>query len=113
MPFTIIALLLQLFPVVLKNIPGISTKLQQIISDVTASVAAVLGSGAITEPSVTTIAAAWQGVVEALQNDPTIPPAALAQVNQLEKIIQAVMLQDAKLAASVDWTAFHPITPVP
>lgn len=57
--------------------------------------------------------AAWLGVVNFLKNDPTLPATALAAVAQLEKIIQAVMVEDAALAQSVDWSKLlQPITPV-
>lgn len=109
---TIASLLLGLFPVVLKNIPGISAKLQQLITDVGNSLAAVFSSGILTQPSVTTALSAWAGVIQALKADPSLPASSLAQIAQLEKIVQAVMMEDAKLAASVDWTQFNPITPV-
>jgi len=109
---TLTTLLLGLFPVVLKGIPGISSTIQQIIADVTASVAAILGSGVVTQPSVNTAMAAWAGVIAALKNDPALPASSLSAVAELEKIIQAVMVQDAVLAKGVDWSKLQPITPV-
>lgn len=97
---------------VLKGIPGISAKILQIITDVTASTAALLGSGLVTQPSVNTALAAWAGVVAALQNDPSLPKESLTAIAELAKIIQAVMVEDAELAKSVDWTKLNPITPV-
>lgn len=109
---TITTLIIGLIPAILKGIPGISATLQQIIADVTSSVAAILGSGAVTQPSVNTALAAWAGVISALKNDPSLPSTSLSAVGQLEKIVQAVLTQDAILAKSVDWTQLQPITPV-
>jgi len=109
---TLATILIGLFPVVLKGIPGISASLLQIIQDVTASVAALLGSGVVTQPSVTTALAAWSGVITALEQDPNLPAGSLSAIAELKKIIQAVMAQDAELAKSVDWSKFHNIAPV-
>ena len=108
----ILTIVIGLIPSVLKGIPGISAGIQQLISDVGASVAAVLGSGVISQPSVNTILLAWAGVIAALKADPTLPADALNAVAQLEKIVQAVLTQDAALAKSIDWTKLQPITPV-
>lgn len=110
MPIAI--LLLNLLPTLLGNIPGLSDKIQQIIKDVAASASAVLGSGAISQPSITTVLAAWAGVIAALKNDPNLPATSLNAVAQLEKAIQAALLEDEKAAALVDWTQIHPIAPV-
>jgi hypothetical protein len=107
-----LAILLNLLPAVLKNIPGISSEIQQIITDVASSASAIIGSGVITQPGITTILASWQGVIEVIQKDPNLPPGSVATVGELEKIVQAVLLQDASLAKSVDWTKFHSIVPV-
>lgn len=110
---TLMTLIVGLIPSILKGIPGISSTVQQLIADITSSVAAVLGSGAVTQPNVNTIMAAWLGVVTALKNDPNLPQTSLSAVAQLEKIVQSVLLQDSALAKSVDWTQLNPITPVP
>ena len=109
---TLWMIIIGLIPSVLKGIPGISSTIQQIIADVTASVAAVLGSGVVTQPSVNTVLAAWLGVITALQKDPSLPASSLAAVAQLEKIVQAVLTEDAVLAKGIDWTQLRPITPV-
>lgn len=109
----IVTLMIGLIPGILKGIPGIPAKLQQIIADITGSVSAVLGSGAVTQPALNTILAAWLGVVNALKNDPSLPPGSLSAVAELEKLLQSVLLQDSQLSLSVDWTKMHPITPVP
>jgi uncharacterized membrane protein len=108
---TLWTIIISLIPTILKGIPGISSTIQQIISDITASVAAILGSGAVTQPNVTTIMSAWAGVVAALQKDPNLPATSLAAVAELEKIVQAVLTQDAVLAKGIDWTKLQPITP--
>ena len=108
----IVTIIIGLIPSILQNVPGISTGIKQLIADITASVAAVLGSGAITQPNLNTILAAWLGVITALQKDPTLPASSLAAVAELEKIVQAVLQQDSVLANSVDWTKLNPITPV-
>ncbi len=110
---TLATIILGLIPTVLKNIPGISATIQQIIADISASIAAILGSGAITQPSVNTILSAWAGVIAALKNDPSLPADSLAAIAQLEKIVQATLLQDAVLAKSIDWSKLQPITPMP
>lgn len=112
MNLTLLTLIIGLIPPVLKGIPGISADIQTLIADVDSSVVAVLGSGAITQPGVNTVLAAWSGVIAALKNDPNLPAASLSAVGQLEKIVQAVMTEDAALAKSVDWTQFHQIAPV-
>lgn len=108
----LITIVIGLIPTVLKGIPGISTNVQQLIADITASVAAVLGSGAVTQPNLNTILAAWAGVIAALKADPNLPAASLTAVAELEKIVQAVLVQDAVLAKAIDWTKLLPITPV-
>lgn len=110
---TLITILLGVFPLFLKGIPGISATIQQIIADITASVAALIGSGVVTQPTFNTAMAAWAGVITALENDPNLPKTSLQQVLELKKIIQAVQVQDAKLAQAIDWTQLNPITPVP
>jgi hypothetical protein len=105
-------LLLNLLPGLLTGIPGISSTLKQIIADVTASVAAILGSGVVTQPSVNTALAAWLGVVTALQSDPSLPTATLAAIAQLEKAVQAALLNDTAAAQKVDWTLVAPIATV-
>jgi len=105
-------MILGMVPTVIQNIPGISAGIKQLIADITASVSAIMGSGAITQPSANTILLAWLGVINALKSDPTLPPASLAAVAQLEKIVQSVVAQDAVLAKSIDWTKLLPITPV-
>jgi len=110
---TLISIILGLIPTVLKSIPGISAGIQQIIADISASVAAILGSGVITQPNANTILSAWLGVVTALKADPTLPASSLAAVAELEKIVQAVLIEDAALAKQVDWSKLLPITPVP
>ena len=86
--------------------------MQQLIADVANSVAAVLGSGAVSQPSFNTVMAAWLGVIQALKQDPSLNADALNAVAQAEKIVQAVLLEDAQLAQSVDWSKLQPITPV-
>ncbi len=102
-------LLLNLLPGFLTNIPGISATLKQIIADVTASVAAILGSGVVTQPSVNTALAAWAGVLAALKNDPSLPADKLNAIAQLEKAVQAALLNDTAAAQKVDWTQVAPI----
>lgn len=109
----LVTLMVGLIPGILKGIPGISAKIQQIIADVTGSVSAVLGSGAVTGPNLNTVLAAWLGVVNALKNDPSLPANALSAVAELEKLLQSVLLEDSALAKSVDWSKIQPITPVP
>lgn len=108
----ILTIILGLIPTTLKAIPGISTGIQQLIADITASVTAIIGSGAITQPNVNTILAAWMGVISVLKSDPSLPTASLAAIAELEKIVQTVLVQDAALAKSVDWSKLLPITPV-
>src|SRR5271157_3135955 len=108
----IITLILSLVPTILNSIPGISATIKQIITDITASATAVIGSGVISRPNANTILSAWLGVITALKSDTSLAPVALAQLAQLEKIVQSVLVQDAMLAKSVDWSKLQPITPV-
>ena len=110
MPIAI--LLLGLIPGFLKNIPGISTTLQQIIADITGSAAAVLSSGVVSQPSVTTVLAAWAGVIAALKAQGNLPASTLNSLAQLEIAVQAALMNDAAAAAKVDWSLVHAITPV-
>lgn len=110
MPLAI--LLLNLIPTVLGNIPGISATIRQIITDVTSSAGAIIGSGVLSQPSVNTILAAWSGVLSALKNDPNLPSTSLGAISQLERAVQAALLQDSKAAQSVDWSLIHPMTTV-
>lgn len=105
-------LLLNLIPSLLGNIPGISTAIQQIVKDVAGSAAAILGSGVVSQPGINTALAAWAGVIATLKADPSLPQTSLNAVSQLEKAVQAALLQDAKAALLVDWTQINPITPV-
>lgn len=109
---TLAVFLLGLIPGLLQNIPGISAALKQIIADVTSSAQAVLSSGVVSGPSVNTVLAAWLGVVNALKADSSLPAATLGLLAQLEKIIQSVLSEDAKLAVAIDWSQLLPITPV-
>lgn len=109
---TILTIILGLIPTTLKAIPGISAGIQQLIADISGSAAALLGSGTISQPSANTVLAAWLGVINVLKADPNLLGASLSALAQLEKIVQAVLTQDAALAKSVDWTTLNPITPV-
>ena len=106
-------LLLNLLPLVLQAIPGISPKLSQIINDVSTGAAGLFSSGAISHPTASTVLAAWVGVLAALQNDPSLPASSLAAVTQLGKAVQAALLQDELAAKQVDWSLILPIAPVP
>lgn len=102
-------LLLNLLPLVLKSIPAISPKLLQIIDDVAGGVSGLFASGAVTHPSASTVLAAWVGVISTLKADPTLPPTSLKAVAELEKAVQAALLQDELAARLVDWTLIKPI----
>lgn len=110
MPIAI--LLLNLIPTVLGSVPGISTIIQQIIKDVASSASAIIGSGVLSQPSINTVLAAWAGVLSALRNDPSLPSTSLGAISQLERAVQAALLQDSKAAQSVDWSLIHPMTTV-
>lgn len=110
MPIAI--LLLNLLPGILAGIPSISAHIKQIITDVSASAAAVLASGAITGPSINTILAAWLGVINVLKTDPNLPANTLNAIAQLEKAVQAALANDLQASASVDWTKIVTISTV-
>lgn len=109
---SIAILLLNLLPGLLSAIPGISVSVQQLIKDIAGSAAAVLGSGAVTQPSVNTVLAAWAGVIAILKSDPNLPATSLAAVSELEKAVQSALTADAAAAAQVDWTKVITIKPV-
>jgi hypothetical protein len=98
---------------ILTAIPGISAKLKQIIEDVAAGTSALLSSNVITHPTASTILAAWNGVIAALQNDPALPATSLAPIQQLGKAVQAALLQDELAARLVDWTTIRTMGLVP
>ena len=103
---TLAVLLLNLLPALLTGIPGISTKIKQIITDLTGATSAVLTSGVVTLFSVNTVLAAWAGVLTALQADPNLPQDKLGLVAGLGKIVQAALLEDTIASQKVDWTKF-------
>ena len=108
----IAAILLGLLPGLLKNIPGIPASIQAIIGDVSGSASAIIGSGALTQPNVNTILAAWAGVIAVLKAQSGLPASTLNALAQLEKAVQAALLNDQAAAQSVDWSLVHQITPV-
>lgn len=110
MPIALI--LLNLLPVVLRGIPGISDTIKQIITDVSGGATALIGSGVLTQPSVSTALAAWLGVITTLQNDPNLPKESLNALAQLGKAVQAALTADEAAAKLVDWSLIHPISPV-
>jgi hypothetical protein len=110
MPIAI--LLLNLLPGLIKGIPGISSKIQQIIADVSGSASVILASGAVTQPGVNTILAAWAGVISVLKADPNLPASSLNAVAQLEKAVAAMLTEDAVAAQQVDWTKIITISTV-
>ena len=105
-------LLLNLLPGLIQGIPGISTAIKGIITDVSGSAAAVLASGAVTGPSVNTILSAWAGIIAVLKTDPNLPQNVLNSINQLEKAVQAALLNDVQASAAVDWTKIVTIATV-
>lgn len=109
----ITVLLLNLLPMVLQAIPGISAKMRQVIDDVAAGTSTVLKSGVLTHPTASTILSAWVGIISTLQSDPTLPIASLAPIQQLGKAVQAALLQDELAARMVDWSLIRPMGLVP
>ena len=109
---TVATLLLGLLPGLLAGIPGISSKILQIIKDITSSASIVLASGVISTPNVNTVLAAWLGVLTALQSDPALPVEKLAYVKELTKAVQAALVQDVQASMAVDWSKLSPIAPV-
>jgi hypothetical protein len=105
--------LLNLLPVILGFIPGISPKMQQVINDVAGGAAGLIKSGAISHPTASTILSAWIGVIETLKKDPSLPPSSLKQIAELSKAVQAALLQDELAARMVDWSLIKPIALVP
>lgn len=105
-------LLLNLLPGIFTGIPGISPSIKQIIADVTGSAAAVLASGVASAPTVNTILAAWLGVINVLKTDPNLPANTLNAVAQLEKAVQAALMNDLQASSAVDWTKIVTIATV-
>lgn len=105
-------LLLNLVPTLLTSIPGLSATLKGIITDVTSSAGAILSSGAVTQPNITTILASWAGVINALKTQANLPASTLNLIAALEQAVQAALLNDATAAAAVDWSKVGPIAPV-
>lgn len=109
---TFAILFLNLLPAVFNSLPGIPAAMKKIIADVTASVAAILASGVVTQPSIDKALAAWLGVVNALKANSGLPVSTLNALAQLQKAIQAAIDQDAIAALGVDWTLTHQIANV-
>lgn len=108
----IVTILLGLLPGLLKNLPGIPATIQSIIADISGSAAAIIASGVLSQPSVTTLLASWAGVIAVLKAQSGLPASTLNALAQLEKAVQAALLNDQAAAQSVDWTQVHQITPV-
>ena len=104
-------LLLNLLPNLLGSIPGISAKLKGIIGDVAGATSEVLKSGVTSGPSFSNILAAWAGVISVLQSDPNLNQKDLGIIAQLQKAVQAAVLEDAVAAKQVDWTVIAHIEP--
>ena len=109
----LITLLLGLLPGFFSPLPGISATIKQLIADVSGSAAAVLSSGVISQQNSNTILAAWSGVLNVLKTDPNLPQNTLTAIAQLEKAVQAALLNDQAAAQSVNWSLVGTITPVP
>jgi len=109
----ITVLLLNLLPMVLQAIPGISAKMTQLISDVASGTSTLLKSGVLTHPTASTILASWVGIISTLQNDPSLPTTSLQAVTQLGKAVQAALLQDELAARMVDWSTIRQMGLVP
>ena len=101
---TWVILLLNVLPGLLSGIPGISSKIKQIITDVTGSATAVIASGVVTGPAVNTVMAAWLGIITALKSDPNLPANTLNAIAELEKAISAALMNDVQASTTVDWT---------
>jgi hypothetical protein len=101
---TLAMLLLGLLPGLLKVIPGISDRMQQLIADISGSTAVVLASGVISSPNVNTVLSAWAGIIGVLKLDPKLPANMLNAIAQLEKAVQAALTEDAESAKLVDWS---------
>ena len=109
----LITLLLGLLPGFFSPLPGISNTIKQIIADVSGSAAAVLSSGVLTSANANTILSAWAGVINVLKTDTSLPASTLNAIAQLEKAVQAALLNDQAAAQAVDWSKVGTITPVP
>ncbi len=110
---TIITLILALLPVAADAIPGLSAAVKQVIKDVTASLAAIAGSGVIQAQNASTILLALSGVIAALKSEPNIPPAVLQLIDALDRAAQAALAADQVAQQGVDPTKLQPITPLP
>ena len=108
----IATLLLSLLPGLLGSIPGISAAIKQVITDISGAAAVVLASGAVSSPNANTILAAWLGVITVLEADPGLPQNTLNAILQLEKSIQAALLNDVTASQQVDWSKIVTIATV-
>lgn len=105
-------LIASLLPVVLGGIPSIPSEVKQIVTDITASLRAVLTSGVTSNVNPTTVLQALAGVIAALKAEPNIPPDILDLIGALDRAAQAGLAADAAAQQKVDPTVLQPITPV-
>ena len=109
----IIAILLNILPVVAEAIPGINSTIKQVITDVVGSLGAVVSSGALSNANPTTILNAISGVTAALKSEPNIPPSVLNLIAALDRAAQAALAADQQAQQKVDPTTLKPIEPLP
>lgn len=109
----IVQLILAFLPIAIQSIPTISQEVKQIIADITSSAGKVIGSGAIKNPTPSTILVALAGVIQVLKGEPNLPQPTLDLLAALDRAAQAGLLADQEAQQKVDPTTLKPIDPLP
>lgn len=110
---TLFLALLSAITAALGAAPNIPKALIQGVKDALAAISAIVSSGAISNPSSSTVLLTLAGVLTALKADPNLPTDLLSQIQDLEVILQQALAADAEAQKGVDAAAIKPITPQP
>ncbi len=108
----IVLLITSLLPVAASAIPGLSSTVKQIITDIAQSLGAMAASGVLQAQNVSTVLAALAGVIAALKAEPNIPPDVLNLISALERAAAAALAADQAAQQKVDPGTLQPIAPV-
>lgn len=106
-PLSTVVLVLTALNIVVQAAPQISKTIKQALADVVGSLGAIAGSGAIDNPNLTTILAAFTNEIAVLKNDPNLPADVLSQIANFETI-----MADAIAAEKAAQTGEQPLDPL-
>lgn len=106
-------LIASLVSATLQGIPGLSSSIKQLVTDIASSLSAVISSGVTTTLQPATILTALAGVIAALRADPKLPQQALGILAGLDDAIAAALTADKQAQLRVDPSLLVPIAPLP